>query len=167
MSLVHPSHRAVVVGYGPTGRTVTRLLTENGIVPTVIELNMESVRELREAGVDAVYGDATRPETLQAAGVHGAGTLILTSAGMSYSEEVIRARPRDQSIRLRSGANVPIFKEIPALRRAGADGVFAGEVEVALGFTEALLERLGATPEQLDRERDRAHRELVGQLNEG
>ena len=48
-----------------------RLLRENGIEPTVIELNMDAVRELREHGVDAVYGDATRPETLEAAGVAG------------------------------------------------------------------------------------------------
>ena len=46
------AHRAVVVGYGPVGRTVTRLLRENDIEPTVIELNMETVRELREAGID-------------------------------------------------------------------------------------------------------------------
>ena len=30
-----PRHRAVVIGYGPTGRTVVRLLRENGIAPTV------------------------------------------------------------------------------------------------------------------------------------
>ena len=40
--------RAVVVGYGPTGRTMTRLLRENGIEPVVIELNMDTVRLLRE-----------------------------------------------------------------------------------------------------------------------
>ena len=54
-------------------------------------------------------------------------------------------------------------RDMPALRRAGADDVFAGEGEVALAFTGALLNRLGATPEQLDRERDRAHKELFGE----
>ena len=54
------------IGYGPTGRTVVRLLRENGIEPTVVELNIDTVRALREEGVDAVYGDATRPETLEA-----------------------------------------------------------------------------------------------------
>src|SRR5262249_48358232 len=49
-------HRAVVVGYGPVGRTVTRLLRENGIDPTVVELNLETVRRLRAEGVAAVYG---------------------------------------------------------------------------------------------------------------
>ena len=39
-----PMSRAIVVGYGPTGRTVTRLLRENGISPTVVDLNMDVVR---------------------------------------------------------------------------------------------------------------------------
>ena len=64
---VDPSRRAVVIGYGPTGRTVVRLLRDNGIVPAVIELNMDTVRRLREHGIDAVYGDATKRDTLEAA----------------------------------------------------------------------------------------------------
>jgi voltage-gated potassium channel Kch len=54
----------------------TKRSSPNGIAPTVIELNMEVVRALREDGIDAIYGDATRPETL-AAGVARAGILIL------------------------------------------------------------------------------------------
>jgi len=158
---VDPRHRAVVVGYGPTGRTVSRLLVENGVTPTIVEMNLDTVRSLREAGQAAVYGDATRPEVLQAAGVASADTLILTSAGMSHSEEVIRAA-RELNPSAYVLARTAYLREMPALHRVGADGVFSGEVEVALAFTEALLERLGATPEQLDRERDRLHRELFG-----
>jgi CPA2 family monovalent cation:H+ antiporter-2 len=47
------------------------------------------------------------------------------------------------------------------LRQAGADLVFSGEGEVALAFTEAILEHLGATPEQIERERERVHGELL------
>ena len=53
-----------------------------------------------------------------------------------------------------------ILREVAALRSAGADVVVSGEGDVALGFTEAILERLGATPEQIDRERARVHAEL-------
>ena len=45
-----PAHRAVVIGYGPTGRTLVRLLRDNDIDPTVIELNIDAVRALRERG---------------------------------------------------------------------------------------------------------------------
>src|SRR5687767_10011097 len=64
-----PSHRAVVVGYGPVGRTVTRLLRENEIAPTVIEMNVDTVRTLRDDGVDAIHGDASHPSVLAAARV--------------------------------------------------------------------------------------------------
>ena len=57
-SSLDPGERAIVIGYGPTGRTVTRLLRENGISPTVVELNIDVVRELRDEGMSAVYGDA-------------------------------------------------------------------------------------------------------------
>jgi CPA2 family monovalent cation:H+ antiporter-2 len=40
--------------------------------------------------------------------------------------------------------------------------VYTGEGEVALAFIEDILDRLGATPEQIDRERARAHQELFG-----
>jgi CPA2 family monovalent cation:H+ antiporter-2 len=54
------------------------------------------------------------------------------------------------------------LRELPVLRAAGASGVFSGEGEVALALTEALLQRLGATPDQIDRERKRVHDELFG-----
>ena len=154
-------YRAVVVGYGPTGRTVVRLLRENGISPTVIDLNMDAVRILKQDGVSAVYGDATRPDTLGGAGVAAAGSLILTSSGMEHSTEVIRAA-REMNPKLRVLARAGYLRDLPELRQAGADSVYAGEGEVALAFVEDILQELGATPEQIDRGRARAHDELFG-----
>ena len=45
--------------------------------------------------------------------------------------------------------------------KRGAEQVFAGEGEVALAMTEAVLRRLGATPDQIDRERARVREELM------
>ena len=154
-------HRAIVVGYGPTGRTVVRLLRESAIAPTVIDLNVESVRALRADGIDAVYGDATRTEILAVAGVASAVSLILTSAGMEHSAEVIRgARELNPTVRVLARAGY--LRDLPALSDAGADTVYSGEGEVALAFVEDILSDLGATPEQIDRERTRAHAELFG-----
>jgi K+:H+ antiporter len=155
-------NRAVVVGFGPTGRTVTRLLRENGITPTVVELNPDTVRDLRQQDVSAVYGDATQRETLEGAGVSSADSLILTSAGMERSADVIRlAREINPAIRVLARASY--LRDLPRLRGVGADTVFAAEGEVALAFAEAIMRRLGATPEQIDRERSRAHAELFGE----
>jgi len=156
-----PRHRAVIIGYGPTGRAITRLLQENGVSCTGIELNLDAVRRLKEEGLDAVYGDATHRDTLLKAGVADADTLILSSAGMRADAEVIRTA-RELNLRIRILARASYLRDIPALRNAGADRVFTGEAEVALAFTEAVLRELGATPEQIDRERDRVHGDLFG-----
>jgi K+:H+ antiporter len=156
-----PRHRAVVVGYGPVGRTVARLLRENGVEPTVVELNLDTVRRLREEGVPAVYGDAGRREALAEAGVAKADTLVLSSAGMAGSAEAIRvARELNPDVTVL--ARAADLRERAALRRAGADRAFSGEGEVALALTEAILRDLGATAEQIDLERDRVRADLFG-----
>jgi CPA2 family monovalent cation:H+ antiporter-2 len=154
--------RAIVIGYGPTGRTVVRLLRDNGIAPTIVELNLDTVRHLRVDGLDAIYGDAMQQDTFEAANVANADTLVLTSAGMTSASEVIRmARAANPTIKVLARAQY--LRDLPELLQAGADQVFTGEGEVALALTESILDRLGATAEQIDRERDRAHRELFGQ----
>jgi CPA2 family monovalent cation:H+ antiporter-2 len=160
-STANPSHRAIVVGYGPTGRTVTRLLRENGIEPVVVDLNIDTVRSVRDDGIAAVYGDAARRETLESAGIADAATLVLSSAGMEQSETVIRAA-RELNPAIYVLARSAYLRDVSRLETAGANRVFSGEGEVALAFNETILERLGATPEQLDRERDRAHEDLFG-----
>jgi K+:H+ antiporter len=154
-------HRAIVIGYGPIGQTVTRLLLENEVEPTVIELNLETVRRLRAEGVRAVYGDAGRRETLDEAGARRAGSLIISADNLRSSEEVIRlARELNPDIRIL--ARSAYVRQLADLRRAGADRVFSGEGEVALSVTEAVLRALGATAEQIDRERERVRAELLG-----
>jgi CPA2 family monovalent cation:H+ antiporter-2 len=153
-------HRAIVVGYGPSGQAVARLLRENGIAPTIVDLNLDVVRRLREDTIGAVYGDALRRETLHEAGVQNAGYLILASAAMQGAEEIIRGA-RELNPRIRILARGGYLRDLPPLRRAGADLVFSGEGEVALAFIEAILRELGASPDQIDRERARVHDELT------
>jgi len=152
--------RAIVVGYGPTGRTVSRLLRENGIAPTIVEMNVDSVRALRQENVSAVYGDARLPETLVSAGVRHAATLIVSGAMPETTEVVQRARELNPRVRIL--ARAAYLRDLPALHAAGVEEAFSGEGEVALAMTEAVLRRLGATPDQIDREGDRVRRELFG-----
>jgi monovalent cation:H+ antiporter-2, CPA2 family len=151
--------RAVVVGYGPVGRAVTRLLGESEIRCTVIEMNIDTVHELAESGIGSVYGDATHEDVLRAAGLADAQSLIISSAGLTGVKEMLRV-VRQINPRVQVLARASYLREAAALRAAGADEVFSGEGEVALAFTAAILGRLGATAEQIDRERTRMHAEL-------
>jgi len=155
------SQRAIVVGYGPVGQTVTQLLLDNGIEPTVVELNLDTVRRLRAFDVRAVYGDAIRPEILREAGIARAANLILTSGSGGVDEEIVR-RAKELNPDVAILARSQYVRELPKLHRAGAEDVFSAEGEVALAFTVRILERLGATGEQIDRERARVEATFRG-----
>jgi CPA2 family monovalent cation:H+ antiporter-2 len=145
---------AVVVGYGPIGAMVVRLLREWDVRPTVIEMNLETVRKLRAEGSDVVYGDANQRETLESAGVAHAAALILSAPGNAEAAEMIRtARTLNPNIRVLARAS--FLDDTAGMRLAGADRVFSGEGEVAMAMCEYLLLQLGATGEQMDRERER------------
>ncbi len=155
----HPdAHRAVVVGYGPVGRTLCRILREAGIEPVVVEMNIETVRALHAAGLPAVHGDASRRDILHHAGVEEAQSLLITASGLDAREIVAAALDLAPSIRIVSRAGY--LSEAEGQRRAGAQAVFSCEGEVALSMAAWLMAALGATDEQIDRERDRVRREL-------
>jgi CPA2 family monovalent cation:H+ antiporter-2 len=157
-----PSHRAVVVGYGPIGKTVARLLCERGIEPTILEMNIETYISLRGQGYRTVYGDANQREVLERAGIAGAASLILSTSGLAGATEAIRiARQINPKIHVVS--RVDYLRQAESLRKAGADEVFSGEGELALAMTDSILRELGATPEQLDEERARIRTELFHQ----
>ena len=153
--------RAIVVGYGPVGQTVSHLLRQQGIVPTVIELNIDTVRRLRTTGIEAVYGDAATPDVLNEAGVSGASTLIIAATGsLEVADIVESARRLNPQIRIL--ARSAFISTAGALREAGADQVFSGEAEVAIEMTQSILWSSGATPEQMDADRERVRSELYG-----
>ena len=153
------TYRAVVVGYGPIGQTVARLLREGGLEPVVIDTNLETTRRVRTQGQHVVYGDATKAEVLEAAGIRNAVALIVSGPSSEQAAEIIRvARGLNSSVRVLSRSNY--LTETAIMSAAGADAVFSGEGEVALAMTEYILGVLGATPEQMDRERQRVREEV-------
>gem|GEM_PF-1865725 len=44
------AHRVVLIGYGPVGRAIARILRDNDMDVVVVEMNIDTVRELRELG---------------------------------------------------------------------------------------------------------------------
>lgn len=152
--------RAIVLGYGPIGERICGLLRDRGIAPTVVELNIDTVRRLqRDTGMRAMYGDAARPEVLEEAGVRSAAALILSPPSAAEASEVIRAaKAANPGIAII--ARSAFAADAPLLRQAGADDVFSAEAEMASVMIEAVLRRFGATPEESAAERERARRAL-------
>ncbi|HEX7666388.1 MAG TPA: cation:proton antiporter [Polyangiaceae bacterium] len=151
-------YRAIVVGGGPVGRTLVRVLRDNGIEPSVVELNHQTVVALQKEGIFATYGDASQPAILEAAGVKDAQGLVFAASGSPATDVVRVALALNPKLRVLARATYA--SEIAKTEEAGAQVVIAAEVEVALAMAENLLNALGATPEQLDHARERARRSL-------
>lgn len=151
------ARRCVLVGYGPVGRTVRRILLERDAIVIVVELNLETVRRLRAEGIEVVYGDVLRPGTLEEAGVARAGSLIL-SVEVEDAAELIR-QARSVNPELRVIARCAHLRDVPALRRAGATVVAAAEAEVALALSDILDAETTAESELAER-RDDVRRRL-------
>lgn len=152
------AHRVIVIGFGPVGRTLVRILEDTGMEAVVVERNLDTVGRLRDEGRPVVYGDAQRDEVLLSAGIEKARGLIIAAFDSGAGEIIATARRLRPDLRILTRANY--LGEAEKLRQAGAYAAFAGEGEVALAMMSHLMHELGATDEQIDRERQRVREEL-------
>ncbi|MGB6223546.1 cation:proton antiporter [Haloferula sp.] len=69
---------AVICGYGPVGKALNEALKRCGVETLVLELNADTVRELKRAGQRVLFADATHPEALDLAGIERARMVAFT-----------------------------------------------------------------------------------------
>ncbi|WP_424964390.1 monovalent cation:proton antiporter-2 (CPA2) family protein [Ekhidna sp.] len=76
MDHIARSHKTILVGFGHFGSTVGRFLRSHGIEATILDHDSNRVDLLRKMGFEVYYGDATRPDLLESAGIEEAELLI-------------------------------------------------------------------------------------------
>ena len=106
----------VVIGYGQVGQTVAEVLADADLPVTVVD------RDDAE-GVDVV-GDATDPETLRAAGVEAAQTVVLALPDDTTTEFTTLV-VRDLAPNTQVLARVEEAASVRKMHRAGADYVLS------------------------------------------
>lgn len=158
-------NRTIVVGYGPIGKTLVKLLNTNNVNTLVLELNLETVRHLLLHNQPAVYGDATNNDTLKVIGAESASILIVTSSHLPNRLDLVKAA-RGLNPTLRIIVRADYAREQAALYQAGADLVFTAEQEIALSMGEFVLRSLGATPEYVDSVREQITKSFQPEMKE-
>ncbi len=153
--------RVIVVGYGPCGEIITRILQEHEIEVVVLEMNIDTVSRLTGQGFYAMHGDARRRTILQLAGVEQARAIIVTAVGAPAREIAASARSLNPEIEVL--AHTTYLQQARAMRSDGAQTIVSGEEEVALTLSALLLRSLDATEEQIARAR-REYREQLAQI---
>jgi len=137
--------QVVVAGFGRMGRIVSELLDGNGYRVVVIEKNPDHFHALREAGFIGFYGDALRPDLLEAAGADRAIVLVIAIDDSERALElaaIVRHQFPNLTI-LARGVDSNVCEQ---LVEAGADRAYSETFETALLMGEDVLETVGVSP---------------------
>ncbi len=140
---------AIVIGHGRVGSAIAEALAKNGIPYIVIEEDRLVVEALRRQGVQALYGDASRPGILSHAHPETARILVIATPTSYQSRQILelarRANPDiDTVIRTHT------MSERRFLKGQQVGRVVMGELELALSMAEYALLSFGRTRDEAD-----------------
>ncbi|MCC7171057.1 MAG: cation:proton antiporter [Planctomycetes bacterium] len=150
---------AIVVGYGPVGQHVQRLLRESGLRTVVVDLNMDTVARLRARGEAAIFGDASQAAILDAAGVRHASHLVLTTPDSVRRAEVA-GQARALNPRLQVLVRVRYLRDVAVLRQFGLRAAAIDEGEAAIALARRVLIDTGADVDRIHDELARIRKEF-------
>ena len=140
----------IVAGFGRFGQVVTRVLRGLGIRATVIDHDPQQIDTVRRFGWKAYYGDATRMDLLEAAGIRHAQLLLVAlddpQAAMRLVKRV-RARFPRLPLLVRAHSRTDGYEYatlgVPFVRELFASSLeAASRMLVALGYTPENAERI-------------------------
>ena len=134
--------RTVVIGFGRVGKLVADMLTTHGQPYVAVESNVDAVTAARRGGYKVIYGDISRPETLDKLGLGHAKALILTMDQPVLAEHIVkRVRQWLPEITIVARARDP--DHAARLYQAGATDAVPETLESSLQLSEAVLVDLG------------------------
>jgi CPA2 family monovalent cation:H+ antiporter-2 len=132
----------IIAGFGRSGQSLATLLEDEGIAYHALDLDPERVREAQAAGANVSYGDAARRESLVAAGIHRAATLVVTYASTPSALKVLHFAHE-------LAPTLPVIvrsyddSDLDKLRAAGAAEVVPEAIEGSLMLASHALLMLG------------------------
>jgi len=158
----------IIVGYGPGGRNLSRVLKAIEVPYCILELNGETVRRMRRNGEPIYYGDAASPEVLKHLVIHHARALVVAVSDPASIRRAVRVA-RDLNPRLYIIVRTRYMAEIDELYRLGADEVISEEFETSIELFARVLRRyhiprtvIGEQIEKIRQERYEMLRQLEG-----
>lgn len=88
MDHIAKSQKVILVGFGHFGSTVGRFLRSHGVEATILDFDSNRVDFLRKMGFEVYYGDATREDLLESAGIAEAKLLICATNKVSVAKAI-------------------------------------------------------------------------------
>lgn len=145
---IEAQDHVIIGGFGRSGRSLARLLREQGIAYMGIDSDPENVQKGVLKGHDVVYGDIMRKDSLAAAGAHRARAVVITyiepRAALHVLHHMRELNP-----------DVPVIVRtlddayLEQLQQAGAVAVVPEILEGSLVLATQTLLTLGSSPNEV------------------
>jgi CPA2 family monovalent cation:H+ antiporter-2 len=130
----------IIVGFGLNGRNLARVLREAGIPYVVLELNINTVKQMKKLGERIFYGDGTKTEVLNRLGIRTARILVIAISDPSSSRSIV-GTARRLNTELYIITRTRYITEVDDLLKLGADEVIPEEFETSVEIFSRVLSR--------------------------
>lgn len=132
----------IICGIGRFGQVVNRLVRHSGLPTVVLDADITIIETMRKFGVKGYYGDPSRPELLEAAGLAGAQVLVVAVDDPAKATQIVqfvRAKRPDIHIVARAHDRVHVYE----LYQAGASDIVRETFDSSLRAGRYVLENMG------------------------
>ncbi|KMK67753.1 monovalent cation:proton antiporter-2 (CPA2) family protein [Puniceibacterium sp. IMCC21224] len=132
----------IIAGVGRFGQVVNRLVQSSGFKTVVIDHDLKTIQLMRRFGFKGFFGDPTRPELLQAAGIEHAKVLVVALDNPASTTKLVafaRQMREDLHIVARARDRTHVY----ALYQAGANDIVREMFDSSLRAGRYVLENVG------------------------
>ncbi|NPU10124.1 Kef family K(+) transporter [Bradyrhizobium sp. 83002] len=131
------TEHTIVIGYGRVGRLVGEALQQRGHAFLAVETSEDILKQLKDAGIETITGNAARSNVLRATNPSAAHALVIAIPEAFEAGQIVeQARAANPALHIVARAHSDA--EVEHLRSLGADMVIMGEREIARGMIEEL-----------------------------
>jgi CPA2 family monovalent cation:H+ antiporter-2 len=153
----------IIVGFGLNGKNLAEVLKETSIPYVVLELNNETVLQMRRMGEPIFYGDGTSPEILHKLDIRTARLFVIAISDPASTRRIVQIA-REANPRVSIIVRTRYTSEVEDLIKLGANEVIPEEFETSIEIFAKVLHHYqvprNMITEQIEKIRSRSYEVL-------
>jgi len=140
----------IVVGFGFSGKTISKAAKTAGIPYIIVESNPDTVKQEKMKGERIQYGDATLGAVLEHAGIKNARVLVIGISDAAATRKIVETA-KESNPNICVIAKVRDLQEMKRLNALGADEIIPEEYETSVEIFVRLLEKYLVPQEDIEK----------------
>jgi CPA2 family monovalent cation:H+ antiporter-2 len=140
----------IVVGFGFSGKTISKAAKAAGIPYIILETNPDIVKQEKTKGEQIQYGDATLGAVLEHAGIKNARVIVVGISDAAATRKIVE-KAKELNPNICVIAKVRDLQEMKRLNALGADEIIPEEYETSVEIFVRLMEKYLVPKENIEK----------------